>query len=117
MIALGLCFINLGQTGRVVRGNPVDWLALTIGPTAILLSFLSDYGLAIARRGLAHNPLGLQPELRAVFAAHVPTNYPWWLLAFGLAVIVWAAFFRIYPRSLHSGPTTENKWRSPLEEP
>jgi hypothetical protein len=113
MIALGLGFINLGRTGRVVRGNPVDWLAMAIGATAILLSFLSSYGLVVARRGLPYNPLGLHPELRADFAAHIPTNYPWWLLAFGLAVVVWAAFFRIYSRSLESGPTSEGNRRSP----
>ena len=117
MIALGLGYINLGQTGRVVRANPVDRLALTIGPTAILLSFLSDYGLAIARQGLTYGPLGLHAAPGANPAAHVPTNYPWWLLLVGLALVIWAAFFRIYPRSLHSGFTTEDKWRSPLEEP
>lgn len=109
MIALGLGYINLGRTGRVVRGNPVDWLALTIGPTAILLSFLSDYGLLVARHGLTYSPLGLHTAPVADPAAHVPTNYPWWLLLCGLALIVWSAFFRIYPRSLHSGPTTETK--------
>ncbi len=90
MIALGLGYVNLDRAGRAVRGNLVDWLTVAIGATAILLSFLSDYGLVVARR--------------ADFAAHVPTSYPWWLLASGLAVVIWAAFFRIYPRSLHSGP-------------
>jgi hypothetical protein len=104
MIALGLGFLNLGRTGRVVRGSPVDWLAIAVGATAILLSFLSDYGPLVARRGLPYNLHGLHQGLSADLAAHVPTNYPWWLLVFGLATVVWAAFFRIYPRSLHSGP-------------
>ena len=117
MIALGLGYINLGRTGRVVRGDTIDWLALTIGPTAILLSFLSDYGLLVARQGLTYGPLGLHAAPGPDLTAHVPTNYPWWLLLVGLALVIWAAFFRIYPRGLHSGPTTEDEWRSPLEEP
>jgi hypothetical protein len=92
MIVLGLAYLNLGRTGRGVRGNPVDWLAIAVGATAILLSFLSDYGLLVARR--------------ADFAAHVPASYPWWLLVSGLAAVVWAAFFRIYKRSPASGPTS-----------
>jgi hypothetical protein len=100
MIALGLGFLNLGRTGRAVRGNPVDWLAMAIGATAILLSFLSDYGLLVARRGLPYNLHGLHAGLGADLAAHIPANYPWWLLVSGLAIVVWTAFFRIYPRSL-----------------
>ena len=99
MITLGLGFLNLGRSGRVVRGTPVDWLAIAVGATAILLSFLSDYGLLVARHGLPYNLHGLHQGLSADLAAHVPASYPWWLLVFGLSVIVWAAFFRIYPRS------------------
>jgi len=101
MIALGLAYVNLGRTGRAARANLIDRLALTIGPAAILLSFLSDHGLLVARHGLTYGPLGLHAAPGADPAAHVPTNYPWWLLLLGLALIVWSAFLRIYPRSLH----------------
>ncbi len=111
MIALGLGFISLGQTGRVARQNPGGWLVMAAGATAILLSFLSNYGTTVTRLCIPYNPFDLHPELSASFAAHVPTNYPWWLLAFGLAM-VWAAFLRINSRGSKSEVTVQNKRRS-----
>ena len=108
MIALGLGFIGLARSGQGTRQSPGDWLAMAGGATAILLSFLSNYGAAVTRLRVPYNPFNLHPELSASFAALVPTNYPWWLLAFGLAV-VWAAFLRINHRNSKPEPMPEDE--------
>ncbi len=89
MSAMGLSFIGLDRAGRFGRLRPFDWAALAVGAGAILLSFLSSYGLAVLRLGLGH-----QPGIRDSLAALVPVSYPWWLLLLGLAAVI-VAFLRV----------------------
>jgi len=91
MIVWGLVLVRLDRAGRILRPRPGEWLLLVLGALAILGSFLHDYAAVAVRRS----------ELASRIAAHVPSNYVWWLLALGLTLL-WAAFLSVSCRSIRS---------------
>jgi hypothetical protein len=76
------------QPGHILRPRLGEWLMTALGALAILGSFLSDYAAVVMR----------STDRAAQVAAHVPSSYPWWLFAFGLALL-WAAFLRVSRRN------------------
>ena len=70
-------------TSHHLRPRLGEWLLTVLGALAILGSYLRDYATVAMRSS----------DRATQVAAHVPSNYPWWLFALGLALL-WAAFLR-----------------------
>ena len=68
-------------------------IALAAG-AAVLLSFLVSYLAVLFRHPVLSGPFDADSGFRIAIAAHVPTSYPWWLLALA-ELLVWTAFIRI----------------------
>jgi len=83
MAVWGLVLVRLERQGRILRPRLGEWLLTALGALAMLGSYLSDYA-AVAMRS---------SDRASQVAAHVPSNYFWWLFALGLAML-WAAFLR-----------------------
>lgn len=84
MMVWGLVLVRLDRAGRILRPRLGEWLTMAVGALTILASFLRDYAVVVVRR----------TDLAARVAAHVPSNYAWWLLALGLALL-WTGFLSI----------------------
>jgi hypothetical protein len=87
MMVWGLTLVGPVRPGQVIYPRPGEWLALLTGALAVLSSFLCSY----AALAVCHH------DLTAKVGTHVPSNYPWWLLALGLALL-WAGFVSISGR-------------------
>jgi hypothetical protein len=104
MAALGLGLIGLGRKRRVRLGVNL-WLALTAG-AAVLLSFLGSYLTVLFRHPVLCGPFDVHSGFRTAIAAHVPTCYPWWLLALA-ELLVWTAFIRVCRARPEPKPTQD----------
>jgi hypothetical protein len=92
MAAWGLMLVRSSHqppaTSHHLRPRLGEWLLLALGALAILGSYLRDYAVVAMRSS----------DRAAEVAAHVPSNYPWWLFALGLALL-WAAFSSVSRRA------------------
>jgi len=98
MIVLGLGLLKHQAQNPGLKpgawGLKLEAGLMAAGAMAVLLSFVSDYAIVALHSGVRFTPFDPHSQLNASFAGHVPTSYPWWLLALGLAAI-WAAFIGI----------------------
>ena len=98
MAVWGLVLVRLDRVGHVLRPRLGEWLMTALGALAILGSFLSDFAVVAMHSS----------DRAAQVAAHVPSNYPWWLFALGLALL-WAAFLSVSRRSTKADLTTPSR--------
>lgn len=89
---------QLPATSHQPRPRLGEWLMLTLGALAILGSFLSDFAVVAMHSS----------DRAAQVAAHVPSNYPWWLFALGLALL-WVGFLSVSRRSTKADLTTPSR--------
>jgi hypothetical protein len=85
-------------TSHQLRPRLGEWLLVALGALAILGSFLHDFAVVATH----------STDRAAQVAAHVPSNYPWWLFALGLAML-WVAFLSVSRRSTKADLTTPSR--------